>query len=111
MQEGGLRFSENSSIASHPLVSVITVVYNSEQLIERTLRSVANQTAQNIEHVIIDGASKDQTLARVKSFSKGVAYWLSEKDNGIYDAMNKGIEKANGEYLILGLYFFGHIIV
>ena len=100
MQEGGLRFSENSTIASRPLVSVITVVYNSEQLIERTLRSVANQTAQNIEHVIIDGASKDQTLARVKSFSKGVAYWLSEKDNGIYDAMNKGIEKANGEYLI-----------
>lgn len=100
MQEGGLRFSENSKIASHPLVSVITVVYNSEQLIERTLRSVANQTAKNIEHVIIDGASKDQTLAIVKSFPNGVAYWLSEKDHGIYDAMNKGIEKANGSYLI-----------
>jgi len=100
MQEGGLRFSEDSSLASHPMVSVITVVYNSEQLIERTLRSVANQTTKNIEHVIIDGASKDQTLARVKSFPKGVAYWLSEKDHGIYDAMNKGIEKANGEYLI-----------
>ena len=93
MQEGGLRFSENASIAKHPLVSVITVVYNSEQLIERTLRSVANQTAKNIEHVIIDGASKDQTLALVKSFPNGVAYWLSERDNGIYDAMNKGIEK------------------
>ena len=100
MQEGGLRFSENVSIAKHPLVSVITVVYNSEQLIERTLRSVANQTAKNIEHVIIDGASKDQTLAIVKSFPNGIAYWLSEKDNGIYDAMNKGIEKANGNYLI-----------
>ena len=100
MQEGGLRFSKNSSITSHPLVSVITVVYNCEQLIERTLRSVANQTAKNIEHVIIDGASKDQTLAIVKSFPNGVAYWLSEKDNGIYDAMNKGIQKANGTYLI-----------
>lgn len=98
MQEGGLRFTDKTNTESIPLVSVVTVVYNCEQFIERTLRSVASQTEKNIEHIIIDGASKDRTLDIVKS--SGVTYWLSEKDNGIYDAMNKGIAKAKGAYLI-----------
>lgn len=85
------------------LVSVITVSYNSEDTIARTLKSVCGQTYRDIEYIIIDGGSTDKTMEIVRSYqaefdAKGICYrYLSEKDNGIYDAMNKGIRMASGE--------------
>ncbi|MCQ2974901.1 MAG: glycosyltransferase [Bacteroidales bacterium] len=83
-----------------PKISVITVVFNSENLIKNTIESVINQTYNNIEYIIIDGASKDKTLEIVKSFKNKISTIISEPDHGIYDAMNKGIDKSTGDYII-----------
>lgn len=83
-----------------PVISVITVVYNSEQFIERTLKSIQSQTYPNIEHIIVDGLSKDRTLEIVQNYEEKIALWISEKDKGIYDAMNKGQQLATGDYLL-----------
>lgn len=87
-------------MSNTPKVSVITVVYNAEKLIERTLLSVLGQSYKNIESLIIDGKSKDQTLAVVAQFKDDRIRVISEADKGIYDAMNKGIKNATGEYII-----------
>lgn len=79
-------------------VSIITATYNSAATIADTLRSVESQTYKDIEHIIVDGQSKDNTLAIVDEFPH-VTKVISEKDNGIYDAMNKGIKLATGEIL------------
>ena len=84
---------------SHPKISIITVVYNSEKLIERTIQSVVNQTYENIEYIIIDGNSKDKTLEIIQKYSEKIAVIVSEPDKGLYDAMNKGLAKATGEYV------------
>lgn len=78
-------------------ISVITVCYNSAETIGHTLRSVRDQTHGEIEHIIVDGASKDNTLEVVAAEGPHVAKLVSEKDNGIYDAMNKGIALASGD--------------
>ncbi|EKO3645760.1 glycosyltransferase [Vibrio metschnikovii] len=78
-------------------VSIITVCYNSEKTIEDTIRSVASQDYNDIEYIIIDGGSTDSTPAIVKKYSDHVDVYLSEKDEGLYDAMNKGIKLASGE--------------
>ena len=78
-------------------ISVITVCYNSSTTIGRTLKSVRDQRYQNIEHIIVDGGSKDTTLAVVAAEGQHVAKLVSEIDSGIYDAMNKGILLATGE--------------
>ena len=82
-----------------PTVSIITVVYNGEEVIEKTIQSVLAQTYPNIEYIIIDGNSKDNTLEIVNKYKNHISKILSEKDRGIYDAMNKGINHATGEYL------------
>lgn len=82
-----------------PLVSLITVVYNGEMLIADTLRSAINQSYSNIELVIVDGGSTDQTVSVAKQFSAHIGTLISEKDKGIYDAMNKGIKAAKGEWI------------
>jgi glycosyltransferase involved in cell wall biosynthesis len=79
-------------------VSIITVCFNSEKTIYDTLKSVSNQTGVQIEHIIVDGASKDATLAIVKQFPN-VTKVISEPDKGIYDAMNKGIAMATGDII------------
>lgn len=79
-----------------PLVSIITVVFNGEEFLEDTVMSVLNQSYQNIEYIIIDGGSTDGTLDIIKKYEDKLAYWISEPDNGIYDAMNKGILRATG---------------
>lgn len=83
-----------------PKISVITVVYNSVSLIERTIKSVLSQTYTNIEYVIIDGASTDGTLELIEKYESKIALIHSGKDNGIYDAMNKGLKDATGDYVL-----------
>jgi glycosyltransferase involved in cell wall biosynthesis len=78
-------------------VSIITVVYNGEKTIKDTIKSVMAQNYPDIEHIIIDGASTDGTMAVIQSYSERIAKVVSESDQGIYDAMNKGIKLATGE--------------
>ena len=79
-----------------PLVSIITVVYNGEEYLQQTIDSVRNQTYSRLEYIIIDGGSTDNTLSIIKSNLDVVTKWISEPDNGLYDAMNKGIKMASG---------------
>lgn len=78
-------------------ISVITVCYNSVRTLERSLQSVAEQDWSAIEHIVIDGASTDGTKEILERFSSRLAYLVSEPDNGIYDAMNKGLARATGD--------------
>lgn len=80
-------------------ISIITVSYNAVQTIEQTISSVVNQTYQNIEYIIIDGGSMDGTIDVIKKYEDKIAYWISEPDEGIYDAMNKGVKVATGDYI------------
>lgn len=80
-------------------ISVITVVYNDIQHIEETIKSVIDQTYDNVEYVIIDGGSTDGTIDVIKKYQKYIDYWVSEPDKGIYYAMNKGILKSTGDYV------------
>jgi glycosyltransferase involved in cell wall biosynthesis len=84
----------------NPKLSVITVVYNNVRDIERTIRSVVDQTYINIEYIIIDGASTDGTLDVIDKYKDRVSKLISEKDKGIYDAMNKGLAIATGDYVL-----------
>jgi len=93
--------NKNDSIvtASEPLITIITVVYNGEKYLEQTIQSVINQTYDNVEYIIIDGGSTDGTLDIIRKYEDKIDYWVSEKDAGIYDAMNKGIAVATGEWI------------
>lgn len=82
-----------------PLITIITVVFNNEEYIEKTIQSVINQTYPNVEYIIIDGGSTDRTLDIIKEYENYVDYWVSERDRGIYDGMNKGIDLACGKWL------------
>jgi glycosyltransferase involved in cell wall biosynthesis len=84
---------------STPKFTVITITYNAESVLENTIRSVASQTYQQIEYIIVDGASKDGTMEIVKKYNKYISKVVSEPDKGLYDAMNKGITMATGDYL------------
>lgn len=83
----------------NPKVSIITVCYNSTKTIEDTIQSVVNQTYDNIEYIIIDGLSTDNTLEIVNKYKDNISKIVSEKDNGLYDAINKGIGLATGEII------------
>lgn len=93
----------------HPKISVVTVCFNAVDEIEETMLSVLDQTYDNVEYIIIDGGSTDGTVEIIKKYSKGgseydkhinkVSYWVSEHDHGIYNAMNKGIDIATGDYI------------
>ncbi|MDE6340664.1 MAG: glycosyltransferase [Muribaculaceae bacterium] len=80
------------------MISIITITFNAEKTLRRTMESVASQTSRDYEHIVVDGASRDRTLEIARSFD-GVRI-LSEPDKGLYDAMNKGIALARGEYLL-----------
>lgn len=83
-----------------PRLSVVTIVYNNVRDIERTIQSVINQTYSNIEYVIVDGLSNDGTLQVIDQYKSQITKFISEKDEGIYDAMNKGLALATGDYVI-----------
>jgi glycosyltransferase involved in cell wall biosynthesis len=83
-----------------PKISIITITYNAEKHLERTLKSVILQTYTNKEYIIIDGNSTDGTLAIIKRNAHYLDYWISEPDKGLYDAMNKGLAQATGDYVV-----------
>jgi glycosyltransferase involved in cell wall biosynthesis len=83
----------------HPKVTVITVCYNAATIIEETILSVVNQTYDNIEYIVIDGGSKDGTQNIIEKYSSKLTVYVSEPDNGIYDAMNKAINMATGDWV------------
>lgn len=87
------------NISSPPLISVVTVSFNAVSTIEKTICSIVNQTYPHIEYIIIDGGSTDGTVDIIKKYENKIAYWISEPDKGIYDAMNKGIDVATGEWI------------
>lgn len=99
--EGGrrVRGEQRCSFPSAPLVTVITVVFNGAATLPDTIRSVMRQTYANVEYIVVDGGSTDATLDVLREHDNSIDYWVSERDAGIYDAMNKGIALASGEYI------------
>lgn len=97
--EGGLRTKGyfKKTIKNKPLISIVTVVLNGGDYIEQTILSVINQSYDNVEYILIDGGSSDATIDIIKKYEGMIDYWVSEKDNGIYDAMNKGISLCSGD--------------
>ena len=99
---GGLRIAgavPRRSLPGMPLVTIVTVVFNGAAHIEQAITSVLAQDYRNIEYLVIDGGSTDGTLEIINSYADRIDYWLSEPDNGIYDAMNKGLRLAKGELI------------
>lgn len=95
------------------MISVITVVKNGVSSLEKTLLSVLNQNNANLELIVIDGFSSDGTIEIIQRYQKHIKYWVSEPDNGIYDAMNKGIDNASGDFLFFlnsGDYIVGDVL-
>lgn len=99
--EGGLRTKgyHKTSCQSKPLLSIITVVLNDEDYLEKTIQSVINQTYSNGEYIIIDGGSTDATLDIIKKYEDYIDYWVSEPDEGISDAFNKGLNLCAGRWV------------
>lgn len=99
--EGGLRTRAvlKCSLAGKPLISVITVAFNGAATLEHAIRSVIEQSYDNVEHIIIDGGSTDSSLDIFRKHEDNIDYWISENDAGIYTAMNKGISLASGEII------------
>lgn len=92
--------TEYNTHSATPLISVITITYNAADVLPPTLRSIAAQTCRQFEHIIVDGASTDNTLALARQLGVPTLRILSEKDRGIYDAMNKGLRLAKGRYIL-----------
>lgn len=82
-----------------PIISIITVNFNAAEGLEKTIQSVLSQNFEAYEHIIIDAASKDQSLEVIKKYDAQIATWISEPDKGIYEGMNKGLHLAEGEYV------------
>ncbi|MCC6690867.1 MAG: glycosyltransferase, partial [Bacteroidia bacterium] len=83
-----------------PKLSVISINLNNRLGLEKTIKSVIDQSFQDFEYIVIDGASTDGSIDVIKANADKFSYWVSEKDKGIYHAQNKGIAHANGEYLL-----------
>ncbi len=98
---GGLRtrgiFKNSSNIK--PLISVVTVVLNGEKYLEEAISSVIKQTYDNVEYIVIDGGSTDRSLDIIHKYENYIDFWISEKDSGIYNAMNKGIALSSGDFV------------
>lgn len=101
IREGGLRLKGVSKTSSpgRPLLSVVTVVFNGAAHLERAIQSVLSQSYGNVEYVVVDGGSTDGTLDILRKYGDRIDFWVSEPDEGIYHAMNKGIALATGELI------------
>jgi len=97
------------------IISVITVVYNAEKAIEKTILSVLKQKENgHVEYILVDGGSEDKTVDIIRQYEEGIDLWISKPDNGIYDAMNKGIDIATGEWILFlnaGDVFYGKTVL
>lgn len=82
------------------LISIITINYNNSIGLADTIRSVISQIDANYEYIVIDGGSTDDSVKVIKQYEDKLSYWVSERDRGIYHAMNKGIEQATGDYCL-----------
>ena len=103
-----------SDIEKKNHITVITVVYNDVNGLKKTIESVINQSYHLIEYLIIDGGSTDGTIETIKNYDKNISKWLSEPDKGIYDAMNKGIDMATGDWVIFmnaGDWFYNNDVI
>jgi len=103
VKEGGLRLNNEfkGNLEQYPLISIITICFNSEKTIERTIRSVLNQTYPNIEYIIVDGSSTDKTSHIIEKYESAIDYFISEPDKSLYHAMNKGLSLSSGRYILL----------
>lgn len=101
-KEGGLRTKGyfKASRLEKPLITIITVVFNGSEFLEKSIASVIEQDYDNVEYIIIDGESHDSTVEIIRKNENVIDYWISEADRGIYDAMNKGISLALGTYIL-----------
>ena len=97
--EGGIRLKKNKKIITKPLFTILTVVLNNEEYLEQTIKSVLKQSFKNYEYIIIDGGSSDKSLDIIKKYQNKIDYWVSENDKGIYDAFNKGMSLAQGQFV------------
>lgn len=99
--EGGYRLQNQSPWKEPglPRISIVTVTWNAERFLAQALDSILSQEYPNLELIVVDGGSTDQTLAIIRERENRIAYWVSEKDKGIYDAMNKGIELCTGDWI------------
>src|ERR1700748_1400497 len=98
---GGKRLKKNvaENRIDQPLVTVITAVFNGQPHIAGCLESVLEQDYPNIEHIVMDGCSIDGTVDVLRRYDDQIAYWKSERDSGVYDAWNKGLAEARGEWI------------
>lgn len=101
LDSGGYRKNQDTAplIQSEPLVSVITAVFNGNDCIAKCIESVLSQDYPHIEHIIVDGGSKDGTVETIRRYGDRLALWISEPDSGVYDAWNKGLQLARGEWI------------
>ena len=83
---------------NNPLVTIVTPVYNGEKFIEQTILSVINQTYTNIQYIVIDGQSSDNTVKIINKFLNKIDYFVSKKDKGMYEALDKGFKLGKGKY-------------
>ncbi len=88
-----------TNLKNKPVITIITVVLNNKKKIDKALKSIFKQSYKNIELIVIDGGSTDGTVNIIKKYQKKFNYWISEKDDGIYDAINKGIKKSTGDII------------
>lgn len=113
--EGGLRLQGyfKTSTEKKPLITVVTVVYNGAEFLEETIKSVIEQTYDNVEYIIVDGGSTDGTLDIIRKYEHAIDYWVSEPDGGMYDALSKGFTLTSGKfvcYLNAGDLFSDHAL-
>ncbi len=90
---------QKPALSDTPLISIITVTYNADAVLEPTIQSILHQSFTDYEYIIIDGQSTDETLAIIRRYAHHLSYWISEPDQGLYDAMNKGLRVARGKYM------------